>query len=1091
MNGAARPDVAGVLARLEGFQRATVEHAFERLYLAPDSTRRFLVADEVGLGKTLVARGIVAKAIDHLWESIERIDVVYICSNTQIARQNVNRLRMTGEDDFVTANRLTLLPTVVRNLRKNKVNYLALTPGTSLDLKSSLGRADERMLLYWLLQSVWPRAGTAPKNLLQGGVRDPRDWRRRLEDFRRRETIDPSLARQFERRLRRADRSGEGLEAEYERLCDRFRTYREHIPPAEWTDHCRLVGRLRSLLAETCIDALEPDLVILDEFQRFKEVLDGEDDTAELARRLFTYSDDTADVRLLLLSATPYKMYTLHHEEEDDHYRDFLRTVEFLDPRPEPRPADDGSFEELLAAYRRELFRLEDGTDGLRETKGRIERALRRLMSRTERIRESEDEGGMLREVPAEEVTLGPGEVEDFVGLSRVGAALGHPQVLEYWKSAPYLLSFMDAYKLKRELVARIDAGVDPGDGAHGEVAGLLGEHPGLLLPWPQIEEYGALDPRNARLRSLLGWLERTGAWRLLWLPPSLPYHEPGSPFDRAAAEGLSKRLVFSTWTVVPKALAGLVSYHVERSALRGDEAEPRNTPEARKRRPPLLRFARSQDRLTGMPVLALLYPSPVLAALGDPLDVARELEETGAPRTVSSVLEVIEARLEELLGRLVGERTSGEGEREDEAWYWAAPLLLDLRGHGEEAAEWLRRADAARRWAGEADEDDDSRWADHVEHAAALVEGRVPLGRPPEDLGRVLAETALAGPAVCALRALSRSFGGRAALAHPAARDAAGRIAWGVRALFNVPESMAIVRAGRRDVGRPYWRQVLEYSAAGQLQAVLDEYVHTLRDLEGLFDARPEEAWRALAARIVEALTLRTGTPAVDDVRRPGDDGDGLTLERRRLRNHFAIRFGVQETFDGRAGAREDQVRAAFNSPFWPFVLATTSVGQEGLDFHAYCHAVVHWNLPSNPVDLEQREGRVHRYKGHAVRKNVAAAYGAEALRRDGREDVWSDVFELARRRAEGSGRGLVPYWLFPRDDGAFVERHVPALPLSREVRQLQALRRSLAVYRMVFGQPRQDDLTAYLLDRFGADDLEELEPLLRIDLAPDRRTR
>ncbi len=51
---------------------------------------------------------------------------------------------------------------------------------------------------------------------------------------------------------------------------------------------------------------------------------------------------------------------------------------------------------------------------------------------------------------------------------------------------------------------------------------------------------------------------------------------------------------------------------------------------------------------------------------------------------------------------------------------------------------------------------------------------------------------------------------------------------------------------------------------------------------------------------------------------------------------------------------------------------LATTSVGQEGLDFHLYSHAILHWNLPSNPVDLEQREGRVHRFKGHAVRKNL-----------------------------------------------------------------------------------------------------------------------
>lgn len=135
-----RPDVETVLSRLKGFQRATVEHAFHRLYLAEDSTRRFLVADEVGLGKTLVARGIIARAIEHLWETIDRIDVVYICSNTQIARQNVGRLRIGTEGVFVNADRLTLLPINVHGLRENKVNYLAFTPGTSFDLKSSTGR---------------------------------------------------------------------------------------------------------------------------------------------------------------------------------------------------------------------------------------------------------------------------------------------------------------------------------------------------------------------------------------------------------------------------------------------------------------------------------------------------------------------------------------------------------------------------------------------------------------------------------------------------------------------------------------------------------------------------------------------------------------------------------------------------------------------------------------------------------------------------------------------------------------------------------------------------------------------------------------
>ena len=57
-----------------------------RLYLAEDSTRRFLVADEVGLGKTFVAAGVIALAIDHLCRhSTPRVDIVYICSNQAIA----------------------------------------------------------------------------------------------------------------------------------------------------------------------------------------------------------------------------------------------------------------------------------------------------------------------------------------------------------------------------------------------------------------------------------------------------------------------------------------------------------------------------------------------------------------------------------------------------------------------------------------------------------------------------------------------------------------------------------------------------------------------------------------------------------------------------------------------------------------------------------------------------------------------------------------------------------------------------------------------------------------------------------------------
>jgi hypothetical protein len=148
--------------------------------------------------------------------------------------------------------------------------------------------------------------------------------------------------------------------------------------------------------------------------------------------------------------------------------------------------------------------------------------------------------------------------------------------------------------------------------------------------------------------------------------------------------------------------------------------------------------------------------------------------------------------------------------------------------------------------------------------------------------------------------------------------------------------------------------------------------------------------------------------------------------------------------------------------------VLASTSVGQEGLDFHSYCHVVYHWNLPSNPVDLEQREGRVHRYKGHAVRRNLARHFGLSNLRqRWSGGDPWQRLFELASAERPAGANELMPYSIFETEGGVRVERRVPMLSLSRETAQLDKLKRELAVYRLAFGQPRQEDLLAYLVGR------------------------
>ncbi|MDE0659257.1 MAG: helicase-related protein [Gammaproteobacteria bacterium] len=1072
-----RPDANAVLGGLKQFQRDTVEYAFERLYRAKDSSRRFLVADEVGLGKTLVARGVIAKAIDHLWEGdaqVERIDVVYICTNAQIAGQNVRRLQL-GSGAFVQAARLGLLPREIHRLKRNRVNYLALTPGTSFDLRSSMGTREERVVLYHLLQRVWPDRTKAPMNLLQGYVRNTSYFRWKLADFESRYRLDDDLADAFKARVERTA----GIRERYRDLCRRFRQARPRIPWNDRTPQIEFVGQLRSILAEVCVTALEPDLVILDEFQRFKGLLDGEGAAANLARRLFTYSDEASDVRLLLLSATPYRMYTLHHESaEDDHYRDFLRTAEFL----EGETRANADLRTLLDEYRQAMYRIESETTQLLQIKQRIETRLKQIMSRTERLGSSDGEpDGMLRQVPATGVELKAEDVSDFLALEKIGREVEQPQILEYWKSAPYVLSFMDDYRLKTEVAKRLPASSEDG------LSHLLTESPRVSLSWEDVQDYADVDPANARLRSLLKWMERSEAWRLLWLPPSLPYYAESDPWKRARQEKLTKRLIFSTWQVVPKAIATLVSYDVERRVFPRFDDSIKNTPEERRRRRPLLRFAYSNDRLTGMPVLGILYPSPSLASVGDPA-----LAPNG-PVSLDAAVASARAELESALDRFT--KPYLDRPREDESWYWAAPILLDLERHEESTRSWFGRPDLASRWTGAEDDDDEgSRWADHVQEAKKLVEvgvdgalsSALPFGRPPGDLAEALATRSVAGPATSALRALTRASR-PGTTAATAARDAAARIAWSFRKLFNLPEATAFIRGERSAAEHTrYWRQVLDYCAAGNLQAVMDEYVHTLRDLEGLFAVGDEDAWDGLAVAVSTALSLRTGVPRVDEIR--STDG-AVDIERRRMRNHFAIRFGAQESDDGKAAAHEGQVRQAFNSPFWPFVLASTSVGQEGLDFHAYCHAIMHWNLPSNPVDLEQREGRVHRYKGHAVRKNVAAKHGATVLRACPK-DPWRSLFEAAEEDSSTDG-GMVPYWLFPLQDGAHIERHVPALPLSRDASQLEALKRSLAVYRMVFGQPRQDDLMAFLLERCSPELLEQVGPLLRIHLSPGTTDR
>ena len=375
-----------VLGGLKDFQLRTVDYVFDRIY-GEHSTTRFLVADEVGLGKTLVARGLIARALEHLQDEVERVDVIYVCSNAAIAAQNVNRLNVSGQQEFALASRLTFLPMQVQQLARNKVNFVSFTPGTTFDLKSRGGRVEERALIYKMLRGATWDVGRGLMNMLQATVKTRKNWNGWIKHWS--PPIDVDLASAF-----RAKINGDpDLVARLHSCCEAFRRFRKHVPWSESNTRYDLIGELRYRLAQTCLHALEPDLVILDEFQRFKGLLDGEDDAALLARALFSYPK----ARTLLLSATPYKMLSLDHEKDDDHYPDFLRTLSFLF-QDETAVAD---LRHDIQDYRNQIFALTGGGQGeMTSARDRLQQSLMRVMCRTERVGMTQRLDAMLVEPP-------------------------------------------------------------------------------------------------------------------------------------------------------------------------------------------------------------------------------------------------------------------------------------------------------------------------------------------------------------------------------------------------------------------------------------------------------------------------------------------------------------------------------------------------------------------------------------------------------------------------------------------------------------------------------------------------------------------
>ena len=991
------------------FQSAAVEAACEALSNKKGS-RRFLIADEVGLGKTVAAQQIIEKLARR--ERRMPFVVYYITNGQRVAHQNRDRLvDFLSEEEqrgaVARADRLNLIPLLAKP--KTRVALYALTPGTSFPGKTTrlhAGRKEERAFLSALLTRTYPHLMRKfPEKTMQCNVTS--DWD---ELVRRNRGPVSKLPRKFIYAFKAA-------------LMKEFNgDPKTQVPAAAKGARGRFVGRLRRALAYTVLTAQPPDLVILDEFQRYRDLLAKANRSDPLIGALFDPAKSPPG--LLLLSATPYKLFATRLEENRgaEANREFFDLLEFL----------GGASGAALQAEAKETFaKFGDTILSIARTapdspesdrfvqeahslRSQLQRMLAPCVSRMEREPISDDSA---HTTPLEAVIEGA----DIRAFRHLAASFKPEQVwaaLPYWLSVPLPAQALGTrYQAWRE-------GTIQRDRALTKLSVEGRRNYSLPQSWP-----------SPKLRALEK-VTQTEALALPWVRPSVPWWPVGGVWARAGHE--SKLLVFSRFKATPQSVAALTSLRVEAGLLARSGGYDR----VWKRR-------RLQAGPARLPTVALFHPSPFLIRATDPLIAGLK---GGIPRDVvrKQLIQALKAlnvevvrkpgknserrkRLWMLVSAL--ERKTGDFELIKNAW--------DAVAHGDQRLEVLL-----------------GDW--HDKHEVDWI-SRTEL----EDL----VTAALASPGVILGRALWRHH--KEVLAGEAFQELV-RLSWqGLRLYLDKPVFWALMPKGKPV--KVLHRACLE----GNLEAVLDEHFWMRRQ------SLPTRE-RGLVKDLHEALNISVGSFSFHSVHPSGEP-------RIRVRCHAAVPFGATEdgerTSSGTDGAmppRSDEIRNAFNSPFWPHVLATTSVGQEGLDFHTWCSRILHWDLCSSPLELEQREGRIQRYAGLAVRRRLAKLLQDEVgIDAAGSGSLWSAMENAAHARFRDDS-GLSPWWVLK---GAHVERFVFSLPQSRDLEKFKLLKEQRLIYRLTLGQPNQEDLLEFLSS--GGSRVTELLKPLALDLSAFARSQ
>lgn len=974
------------------FQHRTIKRVLNTFYY--QRVRRFLVADEVGLGKTVVARGILEDMLKNKRSRKEGpLRVFYMCNSLAIARQNRDNLLQAvpaGIDAYKCVSRVDRLTLVVANILPEiyPLHLYSLTPGTSLpDRKGRIatGTAKERALIHNILRRRYP-------DLL---IHDGKDWLQQHAksrwEYHKLNTID--LAKKVEINKFFCElRVGLKLKRG-QHLPLRVRRYLTSGKQRE------LIKLFRIALANTGLHQVQPDVVILDEFQRYANILHENGDSS-IANRMLSKEGPA----VLLLSATPYRLYKDRKidasETDESQHRYYYSLIEWLFGGEGDGTIKKETVRQLFDRYKKSLFSNDPFGEETLKNKREIESTLRPVMARTERPRESAlEECTIKTPLLTDDFTMFQ-ELARCFDTGKEGNQSTSGAVVAYWSSVPLPLQMLGPdYKAWQQWS---NSGFKPEPTK--SILLSKGKRERFVAPkeWP-----------HHKLRALSTHFG-IPSMSIPWVAPSMPWWPLADSWSNS---GPHKALVFSRFKAIPRAISALVSYDVELERFRRYR---RKYSQVSNRTPVSLSYEN----------LAFFHVSKFLSRSVDPWqfgcvharallsEATRELKGKLKEMDVAVVRKrAKKARsVPELLVRL--ERTAGSWDDSLKCWFEVAE-----KSTSRTIADGLKEKIKA--------------W-DHS------VEGK--LNNILESEIRALAELATASPGQVVARSFERHCPGY--LDKPWGLAGALQASWqGLRTYFN--HTWMDLMCGRRKSKKRTIRDQIRWAVIhGNLESVLDEHLWVSGVLRNIDE-------KMLKDQLLNPLFLRATSVRVQN---PGDNRS----KHFNLRTHAAFAFAPEnrdrtENEESASRVRTEDIRIAFNSPFWPFVVVSTSVGQEGLDFHTWCRSVVHWDLPGNAVDLEQREGRIDRYAGLSTR--LAAIQNFKLSRKDVRKggSPWKALAEKAEN-AEVSGRsdGLAPWWIA---ENARVQNFVFDVPTSEATTRLEILKRQRLLYRLALGQPNQSD--------------------------------